>query len=58
MTDKKVPDDAQRRVIVLVSSLGVNRFYRPRQNRAISVLKARGYPYEVVDGADPEQRER
>lgn len=48
----------RKRVIVLVSSLGVNRTYRPRQNRAISVLKARGYPHEIVDGAQPEQKER
>lgn len=48
----------RKRVIVLVSSLGVNRLYRPRQNRAVAVLEARGYPYELVDGADPEQKER
>ena len=48
----------RKRVIVLVSTLGVNRLYRPRQNRAVAVLEARRLPYEIVDGADPEQKER
>eukprot|EP00977_Amphora_coffeiformis_P004935 scaffold1055_cov165-Amphora_coffeaeformis.AAC.9 len=48
----------RKRVIVLVSTLGVNRLYRPRQNRAVTLLEARKCPYEIVDGADPEQKER
>lgn len=49
---------SRKRVIVLISTLGVNRTYRQRQNRAMDVLKARGFSYEVVNGADPEQKER
>lgn len=48
-----------KRVVVLISSLtGVNRSYKLRQNRAINVLEGRGHAYEIVNGADPEQKER
>jgi hypothetical protein len=49
----------EKRVVVLISSLtGVNRSYKLRQNRAINVLEGRGHAYEIVNGADPEQKER
>lgn len=57
MSDQ-LEENPRKRVIVLISSLSVNRMYRSRQNRAVAVLKARAFPYEVVDGALPEHRER
>jgi hypothetical protein len=55
----KMEESLPKRVVVLISSLtGVNRSYKLRQNRAINVLEGRGHAYEIVNGADPEQKER
>jgi hypothetical protein len=53
-----MPSPRFKRVVLLVSSVGANRFYRSRQLKAITILEARGISYEVIDGANPSQRSR
>ena len=43
-------------MVVLISRGVSDRSQASNQSRALSILDARGVPYETVDGMDPSQR--
>jgi hypothetical protein len=47
----------KKQVLVLVSNTNFNRGQVQNQNRAVSLLNARGISFETLDGADPTNKE-
>ena len=48
----------EKNVLILISSRAVQREQVANQDRALTILRSRGFEPEIVDGADPAQQER
>lgn len=50
--------ERKKSLLVLTSSLSLNREQVQRQQRAMTLLHGQKIPYEIVDGADPSFKEQ
>lgn len=58
LTLTRVMGDSSRSLLVLTTSLRINREVVQNQDRALNILKARNICFETIDGADPLMKER
>jgi hypothetical protein len=51
-------ETSNRSLIMLMTSMSVNREQMQNQQRATNLLQARKIKYELIDGADPTEKDR
>jgi len=50
-------EERKRRIVVLITKMGLNRLQVQNQERAFNLLQGNGVPFETLDGSDPANRE-
>jgi len=50
--------EGKRSLLVLISTMSMNREQVQNQSRATTMLEAKKIPFETIDGADPSMKER
>jgi hypothetical protein len=50
--------EGKKSVLVLISTMSLNRIQQQNQQRAMLFMKTKAIPFESIDGADPNCKER